>query len=148
MSDKLIRFVEKIFFPLELIGIILIFLPVIIETNQKLVSGIGFTWLALIYFVSMFFKTKEGMSFLLGLSKKVVGLGACITAIGIMFSYMEFSIAKSLLEAGVIILVVSMAMIMVELLRKPTSTVFIKFAAVRGLVIAVVGAVILYFREF
>jgi len=148
MNEKILRVVQRVFFPLELIALVLIFLRFFLKEENAILTGTGFVLLGILYFFSAYFSASPGLSGLAMFSKRILGVSLSVTVIGIYFALLHFPGAKAMLTIGITAVVVSLILILVEILRKSETANLVKFSVIRGLVISILAALILYFTDF
>ena len=148
MKEKILSGIQKVFFPLELIALILIILKFFLEGDNQVITGIGFILLAFLYFLSAYFTRPEGMTRFTSFSKKILGVGLSVSVIGIYFTIMHLPGAKTFLTVGVVSVIISLIFLLVEILRKSQTANLVKFSVIRGLIISIYSALLLYFTDF
>ena len=148
MNQKILRVVQKVFFPLELIAVALVSLRYFLKEESAIMTGAGFILLGVLYFFSAYFAATPGISGFATFSKRLLGVSLSVAIIGIYFAFLNFPGAKAILTIGVTTTVISLILLLIEILRKSETANLVKFAVIRGLVISILAALILYFTDF
>ena len=148
MKEKILLGIQKVFFPLELVALILISLKFFLEGDNQITTGVGFILLAALYFFTAYFSPQPGMTRFASFSKKILGVALSVSVIGIYFTFMHLPGAQTMLTIGVTSIIISMIFLLIEILRKSETANLVKFSVIRGLVISICSALLLYFADF
>jgi len=147
MRVQLLKILQKIFIPLELIGILTLVIGNFMEDGIKYI-GIAFILLAAIYFIASFFPPPETLSNAIMISMlKILKIGCSVSLIGIMFRMLSLAGNLTMLYIGLTIIVICLLVILIGILIKPDTIGQLKIWAFRGLAIAAFSAILIAFPE-
>ena len=145
MRVQLLKILQKIFIPLELIGIISLVIGNFMEDDIMYIS-IAFILLAAIYFVASFFPPPESIrNAIMVTIFKMLKIGCSVSLIGIMFNVLSLTGNVTILYVGLAIIVVCLFVILIGIMIKPDTIRQLKLWTFRGLVIAAFSAVLIAF---
>lgn len=147
MRVQLLKILQKIFIPLELIGILTLVIGNFMKDGIMYI-GIAFILLAAIYFIASFFPPPETLSNAIMISIfKFLKIGCSVSLIGIMFNILSLAGNLSMLYIGLAIIVLCLFVILIGIMIKPDTIGQLKLWTFRGLVIAAFSAVLIAFPE-
>lgn len=148
MKEKILRIIQKIFLPLEISAIVLISLRFFMDEEVIVMTSMGYILLAALYFISAYFEAPQGLTRLAMFSKRILGIALSISVVGVYFAFMHLPGARMLLMIGVTTTVLSLIITLVEILRKAETANLVRFSVIRGLLISIFTALVLYFTDF
>lgn len=147
MRLQLLKILQKIFIPLELIGVLTLIIGNFMEEGIMYI-GIAFILLATIYFIASFFPPPDTISNAIMVSIfKFLKIGCSVSLIGIMFNILSLAGNLTILYVGLAIIVLCLFVILIGILLKPDTIGQLKIWTFRGLVIAAFSAVLIAFPE-
>ena len=147
MRLQILKILQKIFIPLELIGVLTLIIGNFMEDGLMYI-GIAFILLATIYFIASFFPPSDTISNAIMVSIfKLLKIGCSVSLIGIMFNILNLAGNLTILYIGLAIIVLCLFVILIGILIKPDTIRQLKIWTFRGLVIAAFSAVLIAFPE-
>ena len=113
MRVQLLKILQKIFIPLELIGILTLVIGNFMEDDIMYIS-IAFILLAAIYFIASFFPPPESIKNAIMVTIfKMLKIGCSVSLIGIMFNVLSLTGNVTILYVGLAIIVVCLFVILI-----------------------------------